>query len=294
MPTNQRKEIISLNQSFPLKIEKNQLNPYEDMFKTFHFHDCFEISFITAGYGKYHMLNTTYELKPGDLIFFNHIEPHYLEVYDQPFEHILILFYPSLVSNLSNPFDYQYIRPFLERNIGCNNKIEGTSDTITEMLGIVEHLFLLSTEQETDLLLLKANLLILLSLINRFFQKKERLSPSNSQNFARIEIALEHIHHNYARDLSLKELADLVHVSLPYFSSLFKSTTGTNLTHYINKIRIHKSLDLLRNHDLKIIHIAFECGFNSTTSFNNAFKKFMGMTPSEFREQSLLRNLLCQ
>ena len=63
----------------------------------------------------------------------------------------------------------------------------------------------------------------------------------------------------------------------------FKSSTGLTVFEYLNKIKIDYSCKLLLNTDMNIVDISFDCGFNNLSHFNKQFRKFIGKTPTQFR-----------
>ena len=90
--------------------------------------------------------------------------------------------------------------------------------------------------------------------------------------------------------LRLQDLADHLKISPNYISQVINDIEGHNFADFVNEYRIREAKKLLLDSvPRKIIHIAYDSGFNNKTSFNNAFKRFTGMVPSEFREkQSVL------
>lgn len=85
--------------------------------------------------------------------------------------------------------------------------------------------------------------------------------------------------------LSLQDLSQKLGVPVHTISEVTNGLMGQNFFDYVNNYRIEefKILALLpENKDVKILHLAFEVGFSSKTSFNIAFKKFSGETPSQF------------
>lgn len=95
----------------------------------------------------------------------------------------------------------------------------------------------------------------------------------------------EHIKANYYDDFSLARLADMAHLSVSYFSTLFKKVTGKTCLHYLNEVRMEKAKQLLQEADLKIYEIAGMVGYNSMPYFNRMFKELVGMTPAEYRKK---------
>ena len=87
-------------------------------------------------------------------------------------------------------------------------------------------------------------------------------------------------------DLSLSKLSQLLGTSPQQLSKLVNEQAQRNFNDYINYHRIQAAKNLLtstENDKYTISSIAFEVGFNSLSSFNSAFKKFEGQTPSSFR-----------
>lgn len=89
---------------------------------------------------------------------------------------------------------------------------------------------------------------------------------------------------NYQREFSLDELADSLHRSKNYLSGYFKKKTGTSLSTHIQNYRIQKALDLLRDPSLKIQDISTMVGIGNINTFLRQFKRYTGMTPSEYRD----------
>lgn len=84
-------------------------------------------------------------------------------------------------------------------------------------------------------------------------------------------------------ELSLSTAAEYASVSTGYLSGLFKKESGTNFVKYLTDVRMEKCMHLLRTTDMKTYEIAYETGFSNPHYFSISFKKYTGMSPSEFR-----------
>ncbi|MCD4693709.1 MAG: helix-turn-helix domain-containing protein [Calditrichales bacterium] len=87
-------------------------------------------------------------------------------------------------------------------------------------------------------------------------------------------------------DLTLNELAEKVSIPPFHLSQILNTCLNQNFFDFINSYRIEESKKLLSEHSSNkktILEIIYETGFNSKSVFNNAFKKYTGMTPSQFR-----------
>jgi YesN/AraC family two-component response regulator len=97
--------------------------------------------------------------------------------------------------------------------------------------------------------------------------------------------ARKYIEEHHAEDLSLGEVAKAVNTSLFYFCKLFKKVTGLSFTEFVSRTRVERAKNLLLNPNLRISEIAYDVGFQSLTHFNRVFRKIVGQSPTEFREQ---------
>ena len=91
-------------------------------------------------------------------------------------------------------------------------------------------------------------------------------------------------------DFSLQELSKKI--SLPSYltSHIINKGYDTSFSDYINSYRINRVKSKLNStsyKNIKIAEIAYECGFNSLSSFNTSFKKLTGITPSEYKNNGI-------
>jgi AraC-like DNA-binding protein len=85
--------------------------------------------------------------------------------------------------------------------------------------------------------------------------------------------------------LNLSDLAEMIHCSPNQLSQLLNENMGKNFYDYVNDYRLHYFQSLNRdpkNRQFTFLSLAYESGFNSKTTFNNFFKKTLGVTPSEY------------
>ncbi|MDO5971959.1 helix-turn-helix domain-containing protein [Flavivirga aquimarina] len=104
----------------------------------------------------------------------------------------------------------------------------------------------------------------------------------------RINLALNFIDDNLDSELlSLETVSKIALYSPFHFHRLFKAIIGETLNAYISRRRIEKAASvLMHKKDVNITEISLSFGFNSNSSFTRTFKKFYGVSPSEFRKQS--------
>lgn len=92
-------------------------------------------------------------------------------------------------------------------------------------------------------------------------------------------------------DITINDLSSATKISSHTISQVLNTRLNQNFYDFINSYRVKESIRLLENPSLRhktIIEILFESGFNSKSTFNTAFKKHTGMTPSDFKHKRLL------
>ncbi|WP_226889832.1 AraC family transcriptional regulator [Nostoc sp. MG11] len=98
-----------------------------------------------------------------------------------------------------------------------------------------------------------------------------------------LQQAIDYIHTHLDRELSLEQIAAVIHISPTYFASLFKSATGISPHQYVIRQRVKRAKMMLLKTDLAIANIALQVGFSSQSHLTQQFKRFTGMTPKQAR-----------
>ncbi len=110
--------------------------------------------------------------------------------------------------------------------------------------------------------------------------RKEIQRMRMEQNLHR---AIDYIKAHYCEDLTLEEVASQADMNPTYFSTCFKKYMGVGFIHYMMELRMHRARKLLKEEDKKICEIARMLGFGDTRYFAKIFKRYAGVTPSEYR-----------
>ncbi len=103
----------------------------------------------------------------------------------------------------------------------------------------------------------------------------------------RINRVIDYIERNLDRTLTLDELASIANFSKYHFHRIFSSFTGETLSGFIQRHRLETAAaKLARNSRTSITEIALSCGFSSSASFSNSFKKYFRVSPSLWRKEN--------
>ena len=96
--------------------------------------------------------------------------------------------------------------------------------------------------------------------------------------------ALLYLNENYARRITLENVAEEIHVTPSYLSMLFKQETGLNLIEYLNRLRIEKSKELIKSGNRKVYEVAYQVGYQDEKYFHMMFKRYTGLTTTQFKD----------
>ncbi|WP_299017506.1 AraC family transcriptional regulator [uncultured Photobacterium sp.] len=133
-----------------------------------------------------------------------------------------------------------------------------------------------------DLLLSKACTDTLMCVLQRHFK------PLNGERQAlrlNMDIIDQYIIQHLTRKISVTQLAGLVFLGESQFHYLFKEQTGVTPHQYVLKKRLEMAKQLIGNSQLSLAQVAQSAGFASQSSFTQAFSRFYGMPPAQYRKK---------
>ncbi|MBQ6364294.1 MAG: helix-turn-helix transcriptional regulator [Lachnospiraceae bacterium] len=119
--------------------------------------------------------------------------------------------------------------------------------------------------------------------------ESDNFSPAGSThfqaNYDKFSGLMLYLDEHYAEDISLEQAAELVGFSKFHFSRLFKEYAGTTFYDHLVRRRVRAAQELLST-SMSITEITFRTGWGSLTSFSRSFRKYTGMSPTEYRSLS--------
>ncbi len=91
----------------------------------------------------------------------------------------------------------------------------------------------------------------------------------------------------YHQNITMEYVAKKLNISTRQLCRIIKSSYNCSFRDIITRFRMQEALQLLKNPEYSIAAIGFDVGYNSTKGFENAFKKYYGVVPSQYRKQLL-------
>lgn len=284
MPALFEKIIVKEGESFFIGIFQDNLEK-----STWHYHNNFEISFITEGSGKRIVGDSIEEFQPGDLVFIGRNLPH-VWIADKesriPTNRTLEMVFLQFTLNVLSPQllilpEFCHVKRALDLS---ERGIQIIGDTLNEVSEIMLQLpYLTGFERMLHFFMMMD--IIGESETNVPLASKEYLTSRFTTGNKRIEVIHNYLMNNYLEDVNLKNLAALVNMAEGSLCRYFKMNMGITLFEYLNKLKTDFACKLLMNKDLGILDVCLDSGFNNISHFNKQFKKITGVPPSEYRKR---------
>jgi AraC-like DNA-binding protein len=279
-------EQINLNhdESFFIGIFQDNLEK-----STWHYHNNFEISFITEGSGKRIVADSIEEFQPGDLVFLGRNLPHVwiaekelLTPSTRTLEMVFLQFTDKILNSqlLALP-EFKYVSKALSLSERGIQIVDQTLNEVSELMLQMPYL----KGFERMLHFFKMMDIIGRSDSHLHLASKEYLKTRFTTGNKRIAAIHEYLMNNYREEVNLKQLAELVNMAEGSLCRFFKENMGITLFEYLNHIKTDFACKLLMDMDLSIMEVCFDSGFNNLSHFNKQFRKASGISPSEYRKK---------
>ena len=124
------------------------------------------------------------------------------------------------------------------------------------------------------------------------YTKKMRLIKLSGIRSKPIIHAVDYVSARLHDRVTLEDAADHLKISPPHLSRLFKAETGMTFSEYVNKLKIEEASSLLLYTEYTDLEISSLLGFSSQSYFIKVFRKFIGMTPKEYKKKYDLKNIM--
>lgn len=252
-------------------------NPKSMLFA--HYHDDYELYFLIEGSRKYFLSNRIHTIQQNQIILIEPKEPHQVTInLNIPYDRYVIYITPKLLSAIC------------KENPSLNGKFK------TQVFDLPENIFkqvialLIKIDYETRKRdayspdIIKSAVTELLAIIKR---NDIYVSDNNAvtESDLRLQSSINYIIENYAEPITLKECADIANISPNYFSNIFGSVTGSSFKEFLNKTRVNRACELLKETSLSIAEISQTVGFSTESYFGYVFKALKNCSPSNYRKQ---------
>lgn len=252
-----------------------------------HYHPEYELVLVLKSSGRRMVGDNIGYFKEGDLVFMGSLLPHvwvndqkYLNGKDEHAAEAIVIHFKEdfLGSDFMQVPEMAAFKNFLHlstRGLAIKGK------TRAKIRELMEQMVTMNGLQRL------ASLLSLFDILARSNEYELLASPGHTTDMkesGRLAKIIEYVMRNLDDDITLPKVASMANMGLTTFCNFFKENYRVTFVEYLNSVRIGHACKLLSDNDQNIVEIAYSCGFNTLANFNRQFKKFKGMTPSEYRK----------
>lgn len=241
-----------------------------------HFHQNVEILYLLSGMLSVRLDEEEYQLKKGDILLINANKRHSAKAEsDDIFVARFQINYAMLMEQLGT-----------NQILFWCNTIEDKNEAYDDLRQVLDKILNRFYERNEGALYLNSLYYEALYIMTSYFMVKAddaRLKMIGLQDGTRVLEIQNYVQSNYQKQISLHDLAKQLFLSNAYLSKYIKKRFGLSFMEYLNNVRLFHAVDELLYTDKKIIHIALDNGFPTTSAFNKAFKESYNMIPSAYR-----------
>lgn len=190
-----------------------------------------------------------------------------------PESYYLFIINPSLMPALTELFAEKLPRKNVIKNVASDPVILQLFDRLLEMKKPADAFEEIERQG------------VLLTLFSLLLRRMELLDAPSGEAHP-LKAIISYCMQNYQSELSLSVLEEKLHISRYYISHLFSDKLHIHFNDYVNSLRISFACHYLCSSKRPVTEIASLVGFTTPRTFNRAFAKQMGTTPSEYRRRA--------
>lgn len=253
--------------------------------------DFSELVVVMDGNAIHTVESENYPIKKGDVFVIDRYTHHqYTEAVN--FKICNIMFKPDYFFNnlhfLRQNTGFQalfILEPYYTQNHKFNSRLCLLPDDYSIITLLISEIIHEQTgKKEGWQTLIYSKFIQLCTLLSRLYQS---YGTHKNDDIFKLASAIAYIEKDYCSEISISKLASLSGYSPRQLNRLFNSAFSTTPRLYINNLRLQKSRQLLKNTNLTMGEIAYNCGFPDQNYFSRLFKKYVGMTPSQYRSNAI-------
>lgn len=287
---NDRKELeMHGTPMFPCQGYEGDVRHYLTGEIPWHWHEEFELIYLMKGELQAGTDSSRFLLKEGDALLINSNVLHSGQAKAPgACSYCSFVFHESLISGQAESvLSQKYVRPFLTCRCIPGIHFQSCIPWQKEAADCVRSAYLAYKKEETGYEFLVRNLLShLWYLMVTHLEPMWREKGSGEDTSAfRIKAMMQYVQDHFQENIELKQLADTVSISERECLRCFQKSLGVSPIQYLMKYRVSVAASLLKGTALTISDISSRSGFDSPSYFTVIFKRFMGITPTQYRKQ---------
>lgn len=282
---NQKEIKAHGNYEFPVGINVEKIESYEQDAFLWHWHPEIEFTWVMSGEIEYHVNDKKYILSEGEGIFGNSNTLHAgYRREGKECTYLSVTFHPRFLYGYENSvLQTKYVDFITSNDAWSSLKFERQVIWHQEILKMLQDIYELSQDPPGDYELdVHVILMQMWKKLYRYFRELPEKEQKPQRYLERMRDIISYVQEHYDQDITLDDVAGHVNICKSECCRFFKKHMGMTLFEYIMFLRIQKSLPLLREGE-SITKAAVTAGFSSPAYYGQIFKRYMKCTPREYR-----------
>ncbi len=280
-------DFFTKNENFPFHI---MYDKHELSFPIHRHMDFSELVIVMSGTATHIVDNEMFPIKQGDVFVIGKETLHgYTNAVDFKICNIMFRF----ESFLSADYDIKkapgfhtlfVLEPYLATIHGFANRLTLTPDDYIKVYDIIHAMMNeYSSDSDGRVTILQSYFMLLTVMLSRLCDIQ---GEENRRDIINVANTAAYIERHYTEKFTLDELAQMSHYSSRHFVRIFTETYHTTPQKYILSLRLRHACTMLRDSGMSVEDIALQSGFSDGNYFSRIFKKYMNMSPKQYRSNA--------
>ena len=274
-------------EEFPFAVYFDDFSDFENGFIAWHWHEEVQITMILEGDFLCQVESEEIKMKEGDVLFINKGLLHQIHPAKKLQGKLYSFIFRGSFLGGSGSRAYQTsVEPYLNHGLPFLLLQKEKNDRLREkLLAIVDYYKNMPKHYALEIGVRMSQ--VWMMLCEHMPEKEASENPGKKRDDARIKRALLYMQTHYGEDISLDDIARESYVGRSELCRCFQRILGTSPKEFLLQYRIRQATVLLKKSEYQIAEVAELTGFSSPSHFGSYFKKYMGCTPREYRNERI-------
>lgn len=279
---NRAEKVKYDHSDYPIYIRRELLSSFSEYTAPAHWHDEIEFIAVLSGKMQYNINGKIITITENEGIIVNTRQMHFgFSPKKEECDFICILLHPLMLC-ASYAYERDFVLPVIRNKKAAFVKLDGNILWQKNTLEDIRHMYAVKDKKIAPIEIQRLFLNIWINLY-------ENITPECSTKEQNTELSvlkeiIGFIQQNYHRKISLADIAAAGAVGQSKCCKLFADYIGQTPNLYLMRYRLDKSAELLKSSDMPITEIAFAVGFGGSSYYAEAFRRWYGKSPTEYRK----------
>ncbi len=253
-----------------------------------HWHPEVEMMLFRAGTVRLRVDDREVTLREGDIFIINPNQLHTGLGYTEDHVCLSVIFsLEAITMPKEHIFQRNFVSPLSDGRLLLPDLLRPDHPAYKEVRGLMEQLLQGDLQKDDTKIFRYTRIVAICAALQPYCTPGSAVDSRQSSEDLTVRKIMTFIHFHYSEPVTLKQIADRVHLHPNYLCKHFKSYTGSTIMEHLYRTRVEAAKFLLRRDALSMERVAALSGFSSERAFYRQFRKFTGISPKAYQKQQL-------